>query len=123
MSILVFGLTNYYSTTLDVHNVHNNNSVTTRISGEDNTNFKFLIFVSVYIVFLIVGFFSKYDDGIFAPWKSFSLMEIAKLGAAIALTCGCPPTGPAMSPVANLSFRTSSSARAIGRAALPMASE
>jgi len=95
MSVLVFGLTRYYST------LHSDNNHTVHIDSTSKSHQNFyhsvsykkanrtsltVAFVTIFALLIIVSSFSnKQDFHVFTNWKDISVLDLIQLGAAVAL--------------------------------------
>ena len=101
MSILVFGLTRYYSTSYDLNldaQYTRPNKVEASEGGQSYTNTDkgnqsqhLIIFVALYSILLLTStFISKPDSEIFLNWSNIDAIAVIQLGAAIMLSFFMP---------------------------------
>jgi hypothetical protein len=101
MSILIFGLTRYYSTSYDLnHHIQYTrpNEIGTSEDGQsysdsdkENQPQYLIIFVALYSILLVTStFISKPDSEMFLSWSNIDAIGVIQLGAAIMLTFFMP---------------------------------
>ena len=84
MSILIFGLTNYYQ---DKRTNQSESKLTEINFNKSSLN---IIFVIIYIFLLIIILTSKPNSDIYIPWGQFTSFQIVRLAAAIAFSIFMP---------------------------------
>src|SRR2546426_10087754 len=84
MSVLIFGLTNYYS-----NKTNQSNSTVNKIAWD--TSSLNIVFVEAYVGLLIVSFLlPNHNSELFLPWQQFTAPQIIRLVSAIALSFFMP---------------------------------